>query len=356
MKYVGIAAAVAAGFLSLASPSWAQGEYAGKTLRVATWGGDWREMRDRLIGEEIRKRTGATVQYVLGNPADNYAKLIAGTARGELPFDVIEMEDRMPPEMAGGGFLAPLDKNRIPNLRLVPDRLQKNDSVAFLSIQYGIAYNTEKFAELGLPKPTKWSDLANPKLAGRVAIPELSVSMGPYYIVGLARESGGSEADVSKAWDAIKKLDVLYYFTSSADLSTRMTSGEVWAAVWTDSRAFRLKNKGLPIDFARVNVAGSEGMVGYNSIGIIKNTPNRELAEMYVNLALDADVQYAMGKWGVTGPTNSEAAKLFEKDEVLAKQVVWSEKDFGRMYQMDWEVVVPNIKGWLNTWNRVVTR
>ena len=356
MKYIRMAAAIAAGFLSLTSPAWTQSQYAGKTLRVATWGGDWREMRDRMIGEVIRKKTGANVQYVLGNPRDNYAKLIAGASRGELPFDVIEMEDSLPPEINGGGFLAALDAEKIPNLRSVPKSLQNNNSVAFLSIQYGIAYNTAKFKELGLSKPTKWSDLAKPQLAGRVALPELTVSMGPFYVVGLARENGGNESDVSTAWEQIKKLDVLYYFSSSADLSTRITSGDVWAAVWTDSRTYRLKNKGLPVDFARVGVAGTEGMVGYNSIAIVKNTPNKELAEMYVNLALDAEIQYAMGKWGVTGPTNSEAAKLFAKDPVLSEQVVWNEKDFGRMYQMNWDVVVPNIKSWLNTWNRVVNR
>lgn len=358
MRYFNIAAAVlmAGSFIS-AAPAWAQeGEHAGQTLRVATWGGDWRDKRQELIGQKVEEMTGAKVEYVLGNPRDNFAKLIAGAARGEVPFDVIEMEDSLPPEINEAGFLMPLSEEDIPTLAAIPDELEKNNSVAFLSIQYGIAYNTEKFEELGLPAPTKWSDLARPELAGRVAVPDLSVSMGPFYMVGLARENGGSESDVTPAWEKLENLDVLYYFTSSSDLATRMTAGDVWAAVWTDSRTYRLKNSGFPVDFAPVGVGGTEGMIGYNSIGIVEGTPNEDLAEMYVNLSLDPQIQYEMGKWGVTGPTNPQAEELFAADEQLSGQVVFRDEDFDAMYQMDWDTVVPQINGWMDTWNRTVTQ
>ena len=41
-----------------------------------------------------------------------------------------------------------------------------------------ICYNREKYAELGLPAPTTYKDLANEKLAGRVVIPDITSGGG----------------------------------------------------------------------------------------------------------------------------------------------------------------------------------
>ena len=47
----------------------------------------------------------------------------------------------------------------------------------------GIAYNTEKFREQGIPTPKSWADLWNPKLAGHIDIPALTTPQGIPFIV-----------------------------------------------------------------------------------------------------------------------------------------------------------------------------
>ena len=56
------------------------------------------------------------------------------------------------------------------------------------------SYNADKFKELGIPKPEKYSDLFHEKLKGRVAWPD--ISYGPYAIIGLATEYRGDEMNV----------------------------------------------------------------------------------------------------------------------------------------------------------------
>src|SRR5262245_12880791 len=72
-------ASALAGMASL--PVFAQGG----SIKVATWGGSWRDSLDKTIGEKIRA-AGGSVDYVVDTPQGNLAKLVA--ARGpSAPFD-----------------------------------------------------------------------------------------------------------------------------------------------------------------------------------------------------------------------------------------------------------------------------
>src|SRR5580692_6790946 len=98
---VTMAAVAAAGSAS------AQDErFDGVVIRVATWGGSWRDRIQELIGAEFEKR-GGKVEYVIGNALENFNKLIA--ARGQKPpFDVMEFQSDLWKPLVDAGFLAPL--------------------------------------------------------------------------------------------------------------------------------------------------------------------------------------------------------------------------------------------------------
>ena len=66
-------ASALAGMASL--PAFAQGG----SIKVATWGGSWRDSLDKSIGEKIRAG-GGTVDYVVDTPQGNLAKLVADHA------------------------------------------------------------------------------------------------------------------------------------------------------------------------------------------------------------------------------------------------------------------------------------
>src|SRR6266850_907353 len=83
------------------------GQFDGVTVRIGTFGGKWRDIVDSYVAKAFEKE-GGKIEYVLGQPANNMAKLIA--ARGqEPPFDILETMDNFLPQLASGSFLAKLN-------------------------------------------------------------------------------------------------------------------------------------------------------------------------------------------------------------------------------------------------------
>ena len=159
---------------ALGASSAADGKrFAGVTLRVGTWGGSWREARHELIGKKLEE-LGAKVEYVLGHPRDNFAKLIAARGHGDTPLDVMEISPELSLTLEKQGFLDALNYQAIPNAANVDGIYRTPPAVATQVSQIGIAYNKKKFDELGLPKPTSFADLYHPKLAGRVAMTDIN--------------------------------------------------------------------------------------------------------------------------------------------------------------------------------------
>src|ERR1700677_1829499 len=56
------------------------GQFDGVTVRLATFGGNWRDIVEAHVGKAFEAE-GGKIEYVLGQPAQNMAKLIA--ARGQ---------------------------------------------------------------------------------------------------------------------------------------------------------------------------------------------------------------------------------------------------------------------------------
>src|SRR5687768_11546103 len=131
--------------------TWSEASYAqdrplaGQTLRVGTWGGSWREARHELIGKKLEE-LGAKIEYVIGTPRDNFAKLITARRQGDLPIDVMEISPELTLTLAKQGFLEPLNYQAIPNAAGTDAAMyQTPTAVAAQSIQIGIAYNKKKY-------------------------------------------------------------------------------------------------------------------------------------------------------------------------------------------------------------------
>src|SRR5947209_1156932 len=114
------AALLATSLMSFASHAAAQSSddarFKGVTLRVATWGGATRDALRDYVASELEKR-GAKVEFVIGSPQDNLAKLIA--ARGQAPFDLYEFLGTMRPEVEGRNLLAKMNFANLPNAKAV---------------------------------------------------------------------------------------------------------------------------------------------------------------------------------------------------------------------------------------------
>ncbi len=330
---------------------------AGRTLRVATWGGAWQGIRSRLVGQPLEKALGIKVEWVPGNPVDHLAKMIAARG-GDPPFDVAEMGTIETVEARELGFLEKLQRDLAPNLQKLSPALVAADAVPFVATEYVIAYLPGKYKELGLPAPARLEDLFQPKLKGRFALPFIGGStMGPRFLVTLALDRGGSLANIEPALARLKDVQVSYYYRATSELEMRMMAGEVWAAYWSISRPFLQKSEGRDIDYVSVGPGAKKATAALSNLVIMKGSKNKDLAHAYVNQALSLEAQYGMAEWGGIRPVSEEGVKkvLASGNANLRRiaEIPWKDV-FTIDFSPDVEIVSKNLGTWIDRFNREV--
>ena len=326
----------------------------GVVLRVGTWGGSWREARQELIGKKL-EALGAKVEYVIGQPRDNFAKLISARTQGIVPIDVMEISPELSLTLEKQGFIEALNYQTLPNSKDLDPIYRTPTAVATQVIQIGIAYNSKKFEELGLPKPTSFADLFHPKLAGHVAMTDVNAIEAPYNLVALAMLGGGSEKNLDPGFKKLAELKPAFNYKASTDLATKFTLGEIWAAPWHAGWVLRIARTGFPIAHADPKVGDKQGMIAEEYMVILKGTKVRQAAEYWINQALtpDAQIQFAR-KTGVV-PTNPRALSQMEGDPEL-KNFMWRPADQQRAFHMDWKIVEPQMPSIVDKWGRTMAR
>lgn len=329
-------------------------DYSGQTLRVAMWGGGWLDAQRSVVGQCFEERTGATVEYVPGNPLDNLAKLLAARSGGQaVPFDLIQTTENVQMQLIQEDLVERQSAEEIPSIAGLWDEADTADGYGrgFYYSFHGIAYNTEKFEELGLPAPTSIEDLFRPELAGHVAHPDLSHSQGPSGLVVMAMAAGGGIDDIVPGLELIRELDPIIYRDSS-ELESRFLNGEVWAAWWIDGRTWSLQDEGFPITHVRPEVGDKRGFASFGVVEIVKGTPNRELAEEWLACQYSGESGVQITRVDNYGAPSGEAAAVYAEDPVLRQRYALTAEDMASAMTLDWEYISSVWSTWQDLWNR----
>jgi putative spermidine/putrescine transport system substrate-binding protein len=334
---------------ALSAPAQA-GKFDGVTVRLATFGGKWRDVVDAHVAKAFAAE-GGKIEYILGQPSQNMAKLIA--ARGQAaPFDVMETMDNFMPSLVAGSFLDPLDAKQMPNTRDLPASAFDANHVMIWITQEGIIYNADKFKEAGIPVPTRYADLANPKLKGKVSVPDIGAGGAIPAIVGMAVETGGSETNIDPALELIQKIAPASFWSSSSNLQTQLTNGDVWAAAAQAGSVQRLKGQ-VPLGMVHVPVGGKRGVLKQGYLVKIKGTKQSEAVDWIINQFLSLPMQLATSTEGGQIPVTRAALAELQKDKSLGFLRLKSEEIAG-MYQIDYGKV--DQAAYVQKWNRVIGR
>jgi putative spermidine/putrescine transport system substrate-binding protein len=208
------------------------------TLKVATFGGHAGDVEQGYVGDRMTRMTGVKIEWTHGNPSDFFAKMMAARGR-EAPFDVVLLDDAVQDAAIRAGVLAKLDPALVPNLNELYPRARNAQGYGPYAILYsiGIVYNKDKLKAAGVAAPTSWQDLWNPKLAGHISVPDISLPQGADFVMKIAQLNGGSEANVIPGLKRIAQIKANSYYTSSNTLGQQLASGDVWVSVWTSGRA-----------------------------------------------------------------------------------------------------------------------
>lgn len=326
---------------------------AANTLRIATWGGSWRDSVAKNIADHA-KLDGAAAEYVLGNPDDNLAKLIAAHRGGQIPFDVMECDPDQVPLLNKSGLFTALDYAKLPHAKGIPEWGRSKFLVSTLATQDGIVYNAEKFKSAGLAPPKSYLDLKDKRLAGKVAFPDISNPQHWNAVVGLAIEGGGSESNLTPAIKLVNQIKPAYFFSASTELATRFGSGDIWAAAWHVGWAVRIKRSGVPVAMAYPNFGSKIGALYVISIGIIQGTSASAPAYGFIDEYLAPKAQAAHGIATGCLPLVSSAREELAKNPINQELMILGDAQVNNMFQIDWQKI--DIKKWREEWNRGISR
>jgi putative spermidine/putrescine transport system substrate-binding protein len=324
------------------------------TIKVGNYGGQFTATQKKYAGDLFMRRTGAKIQYIDANPADHLNKLIASKGR-EPPYDVVYLDLDIQANAIKAGVLEKFDEKMVPNYAFVYDEAKNKQGYGpgMMIYTIGIAYNPQKFKEAGIPVPTSWNDLWDPRLAGKVMLPDLSAVQGRMFLIAASRLNGGDESHLEKGIEKLSQLKYHSIYTSTVQLEALFPTGDIWAAPMADGRAWGMIDKGNSLAFVRPKEGA---LVGMGMLDVAKGSTHPKEAYEYIDAVLDAYSQLGQAYEIPYGPTNRLLAPVLAGYPNISKKFTASLNELKQAYIADWTAYNANSEKALDLWNRQVVK
>lgn len=299
-----------------------------KTLIVPTLGGVWEQFWRSTIAPAFEKASGAKVTLDVGNGRVFGANLRAAGA-DKPPYSIIMTNEVFASGLRKEGFFEKLDLAKLPNyndlypLAKIADGFGATGAISPI----GIGYRTD----LVQTPPKAWKDLwSNEEFKGRIGLYNFANSAGKMELLLASKIFGKDQYDVDAGFDALAKLGQVIQV--DFNLSTALSSGEIVVAPFDFGEIARLRKQGLPVEC----VVPEEGMFMFDqTVSILANGPEKELAYQYADFLLSPEIQMLMAKEFFVSPTNS---KVVIPDDLKADVPVSGEA-MTKILTWDWDFV-----------------
>ena len=315
---------------------------------VMTWGGRWGDaMRDN-VDAAYAKATGIKVVQDRGaSPVQRVTKI--KVSEPNPTADCFQLADGLVPLAIKQGVCEKIDRNspRMPNLRGMIPTFWNDYWVPQIFSVIGVVYNTK----LVKNPPTGWADLWRPEFKGRIVLPEISHSIGPYIIPIGAVAAGKPFSDEEAGFAMLKKMaDLKPIWAKDTDtIENSMQSGDAMIGILYKSQTYSVKDRGGPVEW----VYPKEGGIAYTSgTCIAKGTKNLEAAEQYINTTMDPSVQPFAAKIYNYGGTNKETLSHLSPE--LQKRVEFPQDQLDHLIKLDLGMMTDRRAAWVERWNRAV--
>jgi spermidine/putrescine-binding protein len=326
--------------------SWAQSKP--ETMALMTWGGLWGNGMAENVDAAFEKATGVRiVQDRGGSPVERVTKLRVNL--DNQIFDLVQLHDGVVPIAEAQGVLEDLDPGspNMPYLKDIPDRFRRPGWVAMIYSALGITYNPDLVQE----PPTSYADLWNEEYRGRIVLPEITHSIGPYVIPIGALAAGKDLKDAETGFEMLREMAALepIWARDTDTIQSSLLNEEAVIGLLYKSQTYTVIGNGGNVQWA----FPAEGAISYTSgTGIAKNTPNKELAEQYINTTIDPDIL----TWVATtfNYAGTHPAMLGKLPPELQERVQFTDEEVDRIIDLDHDYMAQNRAEWTDRWNRIV--
>jgi len=306
-RFIHQAAGAGAGLAALAALGPRSAQAAASELRILFAGGTWQEWFNNTFGKPFEASTGTKIIWKMGL---GFEPLVIAQRR-RPQWDLIHQNQNTSSQLGALNPVAEWTEDRIPNLKHVHPAFRYPYLAGKIHTPYGLAVNTKR-----IKRPiTKWADLWDPELAGKVAFPAWGW-MGQEVFHAINQINGGSPEDVSPGIDKLKDL----YKKNNAQTINNvehthqlLVSEDVWICPHFSARTEKAAAAGAPVEF----VIPEEGGLSFIfNTSVINNRPadSMDLAFQFVNSTLDPETQIAFTRLTGYPPTNMQAMNNLPPD------------------------------------------
>ncbi|WP_067972567.1 ABC transporter substrate-binding protein [Nocardiopsis trehalosi] len=318
------------------------------TLVVSTFAFATEEFME-VVGEPFEERTGIEVVLDTGNNAGRLTKLRINKDAPDT--DVVLISDYYAEIGREMDLFARIDPADVPNMADIQPWAVDPDGYgpAYTFQLLGLMYRTDM---VDTP-PDSWDALWDPEHPGGFALPDISVSAGPMFVLATGEAYGSGPGDAETGFRRLAEIgpDALQFYTGSTELTSLLERGEIAMAPGLDNFAMNSVEAGQPIGFA----VPEEGRVmTANTAQIVAGAPNREGAEQFIDFLLEPEVQAEVAEVIYDKPVHPDAAVTPLMTEVSGDAAV--DPAGAGYHQGDLRLIAEQRSAWLDRYIEEVAR
>ena len=279
------------------------------------------EYIDPEVPKLFEKETGIKVVYDTFETNEEMYPVIEA---GGVVYDAVCPSDYMIEKMLQNHLLQEVDFSKVPNIKEIgADYMKMCEQfdpgnryvVPYTTGTVGILYNKRMFDKLGVPYPTKWADLWNPKLKGEILMQD---SVRDAFMVALKKEGHSmntvSDKDLDEALQDLIRQKPLVQAYVVDQVRDKMIGEEAACGVIYSGEILyvqgELEGTDVEVDYA-IPEEGTN--VWFDGWVIPKNAKHKENAEKWMNFLCRPDIAAKNFEY-ITYPTpNIGALKLLDK-------------------------------------------
>ena len=324
--------------------SFGAAQAADRTLTISVYGFA-QDAYEKLVYDPFEAKCGCKLVVETGNSVERLAKMAANKANPVIDMAVVSMADAL--DASRGGLIDKIDASRLANYAKLYD-IAKDPNGDGMSVGYtfyatSIAYRSDKVAI------ESWADLLSPKLAGHVAIPNVTTNQGPPTLYMLGQALGQDTPDLKAPIAAIgqHKADIVTFYVRASQIVQLMQQDEIWAAPIGRFAWEGFAKMNLPIKWATPKEGQTGGM---NVMILTRGGKNQDLALQFMDFWLSTEVQTALAEKLVDSPANREVKVAKE----IADSLTYGEETVKNLKLIPSVVALANREAWLSEWNNEV--
>lgn len=348
LRLIGLST-LAVGTIALAGCSASGSGSDDDVLVVSTFPFGVEQLQEAVI-DPFTEATGIEVEVATGSNADRLSQL--ELANGVNPdVDVMLISDYYAALGQEKGLFQQVDDAKVPNLDAIAD-FAKEDAYAGPAYSYQLNGTLYRTAEVTAEQAADWNLYGDSEFAGRLAMPDISVTAGQLTVSGIAATLGSGPYDVDTAFETLGSWapGILQFYSSSTEVTNLISQGEIAAAVSLNGFATDLVAAG---DDVAWTAPSTGAYMATNRAMIPEGAAHVDAAEQFIDYLLGAEAQTASADLVGDLPVNPDAEIPDELTAVVGD--IATDPVAAGYSTLDPAELVPTRDEWVDRFAREVT-